>query len=152
MKTLFVTVALACASAGVLMTSACSADIHDNTADVHDNTVNIDDAKVKITTDADVEHVKASQPVPVVVTAENVFLVEPGVTPPAANVKTAGHFQFYFDDLTSEPLTITAQTKVTINMPATAKPGPHKVICRVHKHDGTPTMATFEVKLTVTVM
>jgi plastocyanin len=151
MKTIFARLAMACASTLLLVSVACTADIHDNTADVHDNTVNIDDAKVEFTTDADVDNVKAGQPLAIAIIAENVFLVEPGAEPPAGNVKTAGHFQIYFDDFAAAPLVITAQKSVTVTMPATTPPGQHKVICRIHKHDGTPTTATFEIKITITV-
>jgi hypothetical protein len=129
--------------------TACTADIHDNTLDVHDNNANIDDAKVEFETDTDVNSVQASQSIPVVIVAEDVFLVEPTDTPPPDRVNVAGHFQFYFDNMSSEPILVTAQKSVTVSIPAMAAPGPHKLICRVHKHDGTPTQATFEIDVTV---
>lgn len=129
--------------------SACTADVHDNTLDVHDNNANIDDAKVEFETDTDVNNVQPSQTVHVVVVAEDVFLVEPSATPPADRVNVAGHFQFYFDNMSSEPILVTAQKSVDVTIPAGATPGAHKLICRVHKHDGTPTTATFEIEVTV---
>jgi hypothetical protein len=46
---------------------------------------------------------------------------------------------------------VTAQTNVQVPIPATTPPGSHKIICRVHKHDGTPTQTTFSVDITVKV-
>jgi hypothetical protein len=129
--------------------AACTADIHDNTLDVHDNNANIDDAKVEFETDADVTNVQADQSVRVNIVAEDVFLVEPTDTPPPDRVAVAGHFQFYFDNMSAEPILITAQKSVDVKIPPMAAPGPHKLICRVHKHDGTPTEATFELEVTV---
>jgi hypothetical protein len=129
--------------------TACTADVHDNTVDVHDNNANIDDAKVEFETDADVTNVQASQSVHVEIAAEDVFLIEPSETPPADRVKVAGHFQFYFDSMSSTPILITAEKSVDVMIPAAATAGPHKLICRVHKHDGTPTEATFELEVTV---
>jgi hypothetical protein len=134
----------------VVGATACTADVHDNTFDVHDNNANIDDAKVEFETDSDVNNVQQSQSVPVVIVAEDVFLVEPTETPPADRASVAGHFRFYFDSMSSEPILVTAQKSVNVTIPATAAPGPHKLICRIHKHDGTPTQATFELGVTVT--
>jgi plastocyanin len=133
----------------VVGAAACTADVHDNTFDVHDNNANIDDAKVEFETDTDVTNVQASQSVHVVIVAEDVFLVEPTDTPPSDRVNVAGHFQFYFDDMSSEPILVTAQKSVDVMIPAGTAPGQHKLICRVHKHDGTPTQATFELDVTV---
>jgi hypothetical protein len=128
---------------------ACTADIHDNTANV-DNTANIDDAQVELDTDVDVENVQPNQTIQVNVVAEDVFLIEPNQTPPADRVEVAGHFRFYFDSLSSEPVLITASKTVSITVPGEMQSGDHKLICRVHRHDGTPTDATFELDLTVT--
>ena len=128
---------------------ACRADVHDNTADVHDNTANIDDAAIEFSADVDVDAVKPSDSVSVTVTAENVFLIEPDQEPPPDRVEVAGHFQFYLDTTSSEPLLITASKTASVPIPATATPGDHKLICRVHKHDGTPTSATFEISIKI---
>ena len=82
-------------------------------------------------------------------TAENVFLIEPDQEPPPDRVEVAGHFQFYLDTTSSEPLLITASKTASVPIPATATPGDHKLICRVHKHDGTPTSATFEISIKI---
>lgn len=128
---------------------ACTADIHDNTADVHDNTANIDDAQVEMDTDVDVDNVQPNQTIQVQLVAQDVYLIEPSATPPADRVEVAGHFQFYFDSLSSTPVLITASKTVSITVPSGMQ-GDHKLICRVHKHDGTPTEATFELDLKVT--
>lgn len=135
----------ACVVAG----TACSADVHDNTLDVHDNTANIDDAKVEFETDTDVTNIQPNQSVHVNVVAEDVFLIDPAETPPPDRVMVAGHFQFYFDSMSSSPILVTAQKSVDLTIPSNATPGEHKVICRVHKNDGTPTQATFELSVTV---
>jgi hypothetical protein len=130
-------------------TLGCRADVHDNTADVHDNTANIDDAAIEFNADVDVDAIQPSESVHVSVTAENVFLVEPDQEPPPDRVMVAGHFQFYLDTTSSEPLLITASKSVDVPIPSTATPGDHKLICRVHKHDGSPTSATFEISIKV---
>lgn len=127
----------------------CSADIHDNTVDVRDNTANIEDAEVEMSTDVDVDNVQQNQSIQVQLVAQDVYLIEPSATPPADRVEVAGHFQFYFDSLSSEPVLITASKTVSITVPSGME-GDHKLICRVHKHDGTPTEATFEIDLKIT--
>ncbi|HEY3500813.1 MAG TPA: hypothetical protein VGK73_39245 [Polyangiaceae bacterium] len=129
----------------------CYADIHDNTADVHDNNANIEDAEVEMTTDTDMDNVQPAQTVNLQIVAQDVFLIDPGETPPPDRVQVAGHFQIYFDSTSSEPLLITAEKNVSVTLPASASAGDHKLICRVHKHDGTPTEATFELDLKLSV-
>ena len=121
------------------------------TANVHDNTINITDPKVSFDTGVNNGDVKPDQDLPMTVTATNVYLVDPKATPPADHVSDAGHLQFYFDSVDSAPIMITAQVKVTVRVPTAATKGPHKMICRIHKHDGTPTAAIFEVNITVNV-
>jgi hypothetical protein len=130
---------------------ACTADIHDNTADIHDNEANIDDAEVEMETDADVDAVKPAQVVQIQIAAQDVYLIDPSETPPADRAEVAGHFQIYFDSMSSEPILVTAEKNVSVTLPANATAGDHKLICRVHKHDGTPTQATFELDLKVVV-
>jgi len=149
MRMAIAVITLASAALG-LSSAGCSADIHDNTADVHDNTANIDDAKVEMSTTADANNVQPGQALPVVVAAQDVFLISPSATPPADQTAVAGHLQIYFDDMSSDPLLITASESFSVTIPATATVGDHKVICRVHKHDGTPTSATFELDVKVT--
>ena len=144
-------VRLAFVSVCAIAPIACTADIHDNTADVHDNNANIDDAAVEVDTDDDMEAVTPSQAIQLNISAEDVYLIDPSETPPSDRVEVAGHFQIYLDSTSGEPLLITAEKNVTVTLPATVTAGDHKLICRVHKHDGTPTQATFELDLKVTV-
>ena len=138
--------AIALSSASTL---GCTADVHDNTADVHDNTANIDDVAVEFEADVDVDAVEPSKSVHVTVAAENVFLIDPSEEPPPDRVMVAGHFQFYLDSTSSEPLLVTASKSVDVPIPATATAGDHKIICRVHKHDGSATSATFELDIKI---
>lgn len=122
---------------------------------VHDNTINataiIPNATLNLTADTDVNTVMPSQSVPMTVVVTNVTLVDPAATPPAGHEMDAGHFEFHLDDETTPALLVTAQTQVQVPIPADTKAGPHKIICRLHKHDGTPTVTEFEVNITVTV-
>jgi hypothetical protein len=119
--------------------------------DIHDNTVTIPNATVNFTTAADVNNVMPDQTVPVAVTVQNVYLVDPAETPPAEHVADAGHLQIYLDDVSTPPLIITAQVNVDVKIPAQTKAGGHKLICRVHKHDGTATSTKVEISITVKV-
>jgi hypothetical protein len=128
---------------------ACTADVHDNTLDVHDNNANIDNAKVEFETTVDTENISAGQAVHVEIVAEDVFLIDPAETPPPDRVNVAGHFEFFFDSMSGTPLLVTAEKSVDVMIPADATAGDHKLLCRVAKHDGTPTEATFELDITV---
>jgi hypothetical protein len=149
--TTFIKKSLLCTTLAIFgaTTYGCEADVHDNTLDVHDNNANIDDAAIELETDVDVDAVEPSSSVSVTVSAESVFLVEPDSEPPPDRVNVAGHFRFYLDSTSSEPLLITASKSVSVPIPANATPGDHKLICRVHKHDGTPTDATFELDIKI---
>jgi len=118
---------------------------------VHDNTItaNIPNATLNVTADTDVQNVEPAQSVPMTVNVQNVYLVEPAATPPPEHDKDAGHLEFHIDDETKPPVLVTAQTNVSVPIPADTKPGKHKIICRVHKHDGMPTETHFEVDITV---
>ena len=122
---------------------------------VHDNTINIPNAMLNVTADVDVQNVEPGQSVPMSVNVQNVYLVEPTVTPPPEHANDACHLKFFLDDESTPPLLVTAQTNVSVMIPPQTPPGHHKVICRVHKHDDTPTSTKFEldinVKATVTV-
>ena len=135
--------------AACLAGTACTADVHDNKADIHDNTVNIDDATVEISTSADADNVEQGSSLPCTAKATNVVLVEPSATPPEDQADNAGHFEFFIDNVNTEPVLITAQTTVNINITTNITEGDHKVICRVHKHDGTPTEAKSEINIHV---
>jgi hypothetical protein len=119
--------------------------------DVHDNTINVPNATLNVMTDVDVDNVAPEESVPMMVTVQNVYLVEPSVTPPPEHVVDAGHLEFHLDDEATPPLLVTAQTNVMVKIPKETKAGHHKVICRVHKHDGTPTDTKFELDINVKV-
>jgi hypothetical protein len=134
---------------GIAGTTACSADVHDNTLDVHDNNANIDNAKVDIETTSDTSSVQAGSTMHVTVMAQDVFLIDPGSEPPADRVKVAGHLEFFIDDTSSTAIMVSAEESVDVVIPPTTPAGDHKLLCRVDKHDGTPTKATAEIDFTV---
>jgi len=138
-----------CTALALFGVSGCTADIHDNTADVHDNNANIDDARVEIESTSDMENVKAGEVVHLNITAQDVFLVEPTATPPSDSVQVAGHFEIFLDNTTSSALLVTAKESVDVTIPASTSMGDHKLLCRVDKHDGTPTKVVAELELTV---
>jgi hypothetical protein len=129
--------------------TGCSADVHDNTLDVHDNNANINDAKVDISTTSDTGNVQAGSSVHVDVKAQDVFLCDPSTTPPADRTQVAGHLEFFLDDTSTTSLLVTAEESVDVMIPAATPPGDHKLLCRIDKHDGTPTKATSEFDITV---
>ena len=137
-------------SVGLLALAAVpfACNVHDNTINA---TANIPNATLNVTADTDVNTIMPSQAVPMTVTVTNVTLVEPTATPPAGHEDDAGHLEFHLDDETTPPLLVTAQTQVQVPIPADTKPGSHKIMCRVHKHDGEPTTTRFEVEITVKV-
>lgn len=118
------------------------------TADVHDNTVNIN-AQLNVTAQSDVSHVSSGSNVSLALNVQNVYLVAPDQTPPPDHVSDAAQIQIYLDDLNSQPLLVTAQVSVSVTIPPATPPGPHKLRCRVHKHDGTPTNVVTDVDITV---
>jgi hypothetical protein len=120
------------------------------TANIHDNTVNID-ATVNVTADIDTKNIAPGQAVPVKAAVTNVYLVEPSAAPPAEHIKDAAHLQYYIDDTASTAVLVTAQVSASVKIPADIKAGNHKIICRVHKHDGTPTTTVSEINITVVV-
>jgi len=116
---------------------------------VHDNTINIPNATINATADANATNVSATQQVAVTVTAQNVYLCDPATTPPPEHANDAGHINVYLDDVDSTPLLTTAQTMFNVTIPAGTSAGPHKLLCRFHKHDGTPTSTVATVDITV---
>jgi hypothetical protein len=126
---------------GVVTGAACN---------VHDNTINIPNASINATANTDVTNVAPNQSVPITVTVQNVFLVDPNTAPPADHTTDAGYLQIYLDDVNTTPLLITAQATFNVTIPPATPPGGHKLICRVYKHDGTPTSTEVNVDITVT--
>jgi predicted component of type VI protein secretion system len=126
-----------------LVLGGCSADIHGNSVGVDVN------ATVMATTSVNVNEVQAGESIPVQVAVSNVTLVDPSTSPPA-DVTNAAYLQFYIDSTSGTPVLVTAQTSVTVMVPASEPPGGHKLLCQVYKHDGTPTSTTTEIDFTVT--
>jgi hypothetical protein len=141
MKTALRAVLAACALSVVPVGAAC-------TADVHDNTVNIN-AQLSVNAQGDVEHVNPGSSVALALNVQNATLVDPSATPPPEHVADAVYIQIYLDDLSSTPILITAQVNVSVTIPAGTSAGSHKLRCRVHKHDGTPTTVVTDVSITV---
>jgi hypothetical protein len=132
----------------VALAGVAACNIHDNTINA---TANIPNATLSLTANTDVDNVVPGQSLPVTANVQNVYLIEPSVTPPPEHAMDAGDLEFHIDDETMPPVLVTAQTNVQVPIPAETKPGKHKVICRVHKHDGEPTDTTFELEITVKV-
>lgn len=122
------------------------------TANIHDNTVTTPDAAVNLQTAADMNNVVPEQIIPLVVTVQKVYLVDPATSPPADHVADAGHLRIYLDDVNTPPIMITANSYIDIKIPPQTLAGNHKLICRVHHHDGTPTDTKVEVNFTVKIM
>lgn len=129
-------------SAGAVPLVACNGSL-DAEIDIN--------ARINVTTSIDVENVQQGSAVPMTVQVTNVTLVEPSATPPP-NASNPGHLRVYLDDTDETQLLITAQTSFSVNVPAATPPGRHKLICRVHRHDGTPTSTTFELNINVRAM
>ncbi len=131
--------------------AACTADIHDNDVSGTAN-INLDDVNLDITSNVDVNNVQAGMTVPLNIQVDSrVLLIEPSAQPPANQVDVAAHFQIYLDSVDSAPILVTASTQVDVKIPDSAPPGPHTVICRLHRHDGRATNSRFEVKINVKV-
>src|SRR5579872_4725063 len=121
---------------------ACSADIHGNAVTVNAT------ATVTITSSVDLKNVQPGEAMPVHVAVSNVTLVDPNASPPAT-VTDAAYLAFYLDTTDSAPILLTAQVDVTVTIPSTEPDGDHKLFCRVHKHDGTPTTSVSELDFTI---
>lgn len=119
------------------------------TADVHDNTVTIPNATVQMSTTADTSNVHQGEAIPLQVSVSNVYLVDPNTQPPSDHTDDAGQLEFFIDDDSGSPILITAQTSVSVTIPQDESEGSHKLICQVHKHDGTATNVSFSLDFTV---
>jgi hypothetical protein len=129
-----------------LAAGAIACNVHDNTINA---TANIPNASLTLTANADVDNVTPATSLPMTVDVKNVYLVEPSATVPPEHEADAGHLEFHIDDETTAAVLVTAQTMVMVPIPPATPPGHHKVICRVHKHDGEATETKFEVDITV---
>ncbi len=121
----------------------CSANIHDNTVSV-DATLDF-----KVDSTVNVNQLKPGDTVAVNMTATGVALVDPNTTPTTAQASTAAYFNIYLDDVNSPPILATASTSVSVKIPPATPPGMHQLICRLQKHDGTPTDQEQSVEINV---
>ncbi len=115
---------------------------------VHDNTVNIQ-ATLDFKATVAVDQLKPGDSVAVTMNTTGVVLVDPNTQPTAVEAATASYFKIYLDDTSGTPLLITAQANVQVKIPANTPPGKHHLVCRLHKHDGTPTNQEQEISITV---
>jgi hypothetical protein len=134
---------------GILFTVACAAPAMNAGCTMGDLNIDVKDPNVTFDTDVDVDNVTQGDSMPIHVDVENVYLVDPNEDPPAEHEDDAGHLQIYLDGFDSDPLLITAEVDFSLTIPADTPPGNHTIKCRVHKHDGTPTSAVFEIEITV---
>jgi hypothetical protein len=163
------------ASIAVAGALACGAGVFACTADIHDNTVSIPNAAVSMSSSVDTSDVKPNEQLPIHCDVQNVTLVAPDAqapspTPdsgtssgadsgavadsgppqnPSENDDNTGFLEIHLDSEDTPALLITAQVSFSVTIPADTKDGDHKLICRVHKHDGTATTAVAELKITV---
>jgi hypothetical protein len=96
---------------------------------------------VAISTTLDPPNVNAGTTLPVTADVTGVYLLDPSQTPPIEHRTDAGYLVYTLDDEASTPLLVTAATEVDLTIPASASIGPHTVICRVFRIDGTPTQS-----------
>jgi hypothetical protein len=136
-------VSLACSGAAV---AGCSADIHDNAVKI--------DATLTVTANTNVQDVAPGSTIPVTINASNVFPVAPGQTPPPEHMSDAVYFKFFVDDDTSDSaaILVTASLSANVQIKSDTAPGSHKLLCRMYKHDDTPTQTTFSLDFSVKAM
>lgn len=133
------------ALAALAVAPGCTADVHDNTVTAN---VDLDHANVNVTSSS--SSVSASSSVTLNLSVENgVVLVPPEQTPPPNQATVAAYFEIFIDDENGMPLVVTASTSVSVTIPASTPPGSHKLICRLHHHDGTPTQSVATTSITV---
>lgn len=133
---------LALPMTAAVVASGCSANIHDNV-------INIPNATINASADIDVDNVMPDQTVPITVNVENVYLIAPDMTPPPEHMEDAGHINVYLDTTANPPIAVSAEAKINVKIPADTKPGKHRLICRVHKHDDRPTNKSTEINIEV---
>jgi hypothetical protein len=120
----------------------------------HGATSDIPNATLSIATGADIDNVVAPAEIPVTAVVMNVFLVDPSETPPPEHAADAGYLEFHLDDERRPPVLVTSATRAVVPISADTLVGRHDIICRIYRHDGTPTHTaetlTIAVKTTLT--
>jgi hypothetical protein len=129
---------------GAFFAGGCSANIHDNVINIPNATIN-----ATADTDVDVNNVMPDQTVPITLDVKNVYLIPPDTTPPPEHMEDAGHVNVYLDSTSTPPIVVTAEAHVNVKIPMETKPGKHKLICRVHRHDDKPTSQMTEINIEV---
>jgi hypothetical protein len=120
----------------------------------HGATNDIPNATLDLATDADIDNVVAPANVPITAIVTGVFLVDPDDTPPPEHAADAGYLVFHLDDESRPPLLVTSTTRALVPISASTLVGHHDIICRIYRHDGTPTHTdarlTISAKTTLT--
>lgn len=99
---------------------------------------------------SDTGNVTAGQAIPLEIDARDVDLVDPASgDPPAGQAARAGHIRVYMDDPSGAAAMITAQRRFDFTVPLLTRPGQHRVILRVHTHDGRATSTNAALDITV---
>lgn len=121
------------------------------TGDIIDDTSQFPGAFVAISTTVDPPNVNAGTMLPVTASVSGVYLLAPSEIPPVEHRTDAGYLVYTLDDEASTPLLVTADTEVAVTIPASSSTGPHTIICRIFKIDGTPTQAFDQLTIGVLV-
>jgi hypothetical protein len=133
---------------GLVCLTVAACDIHDNNIQ---GTLNIDDVNLGLDFDGsfDRDAVKPGDSIPIVITPRTCSR-SPRATP-LQPTRSPGPGTFRSTSMAPiTPLLITAEATVNITIPQQTAPGPPKLICRAHHHDGTPTSVSVEIAFTIT--
>jgi hypothetical protein len=121
------------------------------TGDIIDDTAQFPGAFVAISTTLDPPEVNAGTTLPVTATVSGVFLLAPSEVPPVEHRTDAAYLVYTLDDEASTPLLVTAETESVLTIPASTTTGPHTIICRVFRIDGTPSQAFDQLTIGVLI-
>jgi len=152
---------------------ACTADVHDNTISIPNATVSMSSSadtsdvtpNEQLPIHCDVQNVPLAEPDAQGASGGDAgtssgpdAAAESGVASgadagapqgPSQNSDDTDYLEIHLDDESTPALLVTAQVTFTVTIPADIKAGDHKLICRVHKHDGSATNVVAELKITV---
>jgi hypothetical protein len=145
MKRTIIALSLSVAPLAAIGVVACGSDAPTNVS----AEVGIDDARLELRAAGDLNDVAPNSDLRVTAKTQNVYLVDPSVTPPPDKARVAGHLQFYVDDSSTPPVLVTSRLDVSIRISANLQRGKHQLIGRVHRHDGSPTKAAMAIAFNV---
>lgn len=145
MKNAIIALVLSATPLVAIGVAACGSDAPTNVS----AEIGIDDARLEIQASGDLNNVAPSSDMRVTAKTQNVYLVDPSVTPPPEKARVAGHLQFYVDDSATPPVLVTSHQDVSIRISANLQPGKHQLIGRVHRHDGSPTKAAMAIAFNI---